>query len=931
MGDEVMKYPGSNWWKFDFHNHTPASSDYRECNLTPRDWLLAYMRSGMDCVAITDHNCANWIDRLKDELNNMTNEQPRHPDYRDLYLFPGVELTSSDGIHVLAIFDPEESASKIHGILTLSEYNNEANNAHGMCEMGASTICNYIHNHGGVVVLAHAEEINGLFNSTTTAGEFSPRSDRVIEQVLEKADAIEIHDRNAQAVQHFANKLERRAIVNGSDAHKTSNAGTRWVWLKMTQPSIEGLKLALLDPESSLLQAGEEPKAPLCRITSLQIQQLHLRRQSLSIDFSPWFNAIIGGRGSGKSTLLEALRLAVAREVDIQELGTSDESDVVRAFNRFRASGGVRGNFGMVRQDTVLKATVEKYDPLTGTKETYSFTWKPSEFQAQRLEGDVWQDTGLSVEQAAKIFPVKIFSQKQIFELAERPSALLNYIDRAPEVGLSFWKEEYERLCRNLRDLRLRERTLASFIEKKAELETEYREISRKTLAYQQSNIAEQVKQYQENQEAQNIVNNFVEKLFSPISRLHSVLQQNIYEQIRLGDISLQDPDSSEVQRQAELVVNELNIKYQNIIQIAEQMQQQVDGLFKQSRPVTEYLQKTSLAISNYQNEVERLKEAGVGTAQEAERALRRKQELEADINRISERQEERINLHKQIVKAYAQLDMHRRKLTKLRQDFVNKVLASNPNLRITIYGQADIEQSNDEFRSILRLQGTTFSDNILVVDDVNGHKTGLLSRLVSDDIHDPVHKRVTNLKLGLLERSNNILGQVMHGKFITAIGKLSHDDENALLEWFPHDLVKVEFRRSERDTFQSLERASAGQKTSSILSFVLSHGQEPLLLDQPEDDLDNALISELVVDQIRSNKFRRQIIIVTHNPNIVVNGDAELVLPMVFTGGQIQQNDAGGLQERAVRERICNIMEGGRIAFYQRYKRILEDLDSIN
>lgn len=471
---------------------------------------------------------------------------------------------------------------------------------------------------------------------------------------------------------------------------------------------------------------------------------------------------------------------------------------------------------------------------------------------------------------------------------------------------------------------------MASFIEKKAELETEYREISRKTLAYQQSNIAEQVKQYQENQEAQSIVNNFVEKLFSPIIRLHSVLQQNIYEQIRLGDISLRDPDSSEVQRQAELVVNELNIKYQNIIQIAEDMQHQVD-IFKQSQPVTEYLQKTTLAISNYQKEVERLKEVGVGTAQEAERALRRKQELEADIHRISERQEERINLHKQIVKAYAQLDMHRRKLTKLRQDFVNNVLASNPNLKITIYGQADIEQSNDEFRSILRLQGTTFSDNILVVDDVNGHKTGLLSRLVSDDIHDSVHKRVTNLKLGLLERSNNILGQVMHGKFITAIGKLSHDDENALLEWFPHDLVKVEFRRSERDAFQSLERASAGQKTSSILSFVLSHGQEPLLLDQPEDDLDNALISELVVDQIRSNKFRRQIIIVTHNPNIVVNGDAELVLPMVFTGGQIQQNDAGGLQERAVRERICNIMEGGRVAFYQRYKRILEDLDLIN
>ena len=116
----------------------------------------------------------------------------------------------------------------------------------------------------------------------------------------------------------------------------------------------------------------------------------------------------------------------------------------------------------------------------------------------------------------------------------------------------------------------------------------------------------------------------------------------------------------------------------------------------------------------------------------------------------------------------------------------------------------------------------------------------------------------------------------MVHGKLVAAIRKLGNDDDDALLEWFPHDLVKVEFRRNRNENFQSLERASAGQKTSSILSFLLSHGDEPLLLDQPEDDLDNALISELVVDQIRNNKSRRQIIVVTHNPNIVVNGDAE-------------------------------------------------------
>src|SRR5690606_3824637 len=105
----------------------------------------------------------------------------------------------------------------------------------------------------------------------------------------EKADAIEIHDENCRAVQHFADKLKGRAIVDGSDAHRTNRAGTRRVWLKMAQPSMEGLKLALLDPTSSLLRAQEKPAAPLHRITSLRVEKLHLRRQSLEIAFSPWF------------------------------------------------------------------------------------------------------------------------------------------------------------------------------------------------------------------------------------------------------------------------------------------------------------------------------------------------------------------------------------------------------------------------------------------------------------------------------------------------------------------------------------------------------------------------------------------------------------------------------------------------------------------
>ena len=98
-------------------------------------------------------------------------------------------------------------------------------------------------------------------------------------------------------------------------------------------------------------------------------------------------------------------------------------------------------------------------------------------------------------------------------------------------------------------------------------------------------------------------------------------------------------------------------------------------------------------------------------------------------------------------------------------------------------------------------------------------------------------------------------------------------------------------------------------------------------MLDQPEDDLDNHLIYDLIVRQIRENKLRRQLIVVTHNPNVVVNGDAELVHVMEFGRGQCYVMQSGALQEKVVREEVCRVMEGGREAFTRRWKRLGREL----
>jgi hypothetical protein len=148
------------------------------------------------------------------------------------------------------------------------------------------------------------------------------------------------------------------------------------------------------------------------------------------------------------------------------------------------------------------------------------------------------------------------------------------------------------------------------------------------------------------------------------------------------------------------------------------------------------------------------------------------------------------------------------------------------------------------------------------------------------------------------------------------------------VLCWFPEDGLQVEYsRKGDGLDFQSIRQASAGQRAAAMLAFLLAHGNEPLVLDQPEDDLDNHLIYGLVVQQIRSNKLRRQLIIVTHNPNIVVNGDAELIHVLDFVKGQCCVTQTGSLQDQPMRREVCQVMEGDEEAFKRRYQRLGKDV----
>ena len=232
--------------------------------------------------------------------------------------------------------------------------------------------------------------------------------------------------------------------------------------------------------------------------------------------------------------------------------------------------------------------------------------------------------------------------------------------------------------------------------------------------------------------------------------------------------------------------------------------------------------------------------------------------------------------------------------------------------------------------RDALGVTDDRFGEDILVMEGDRARK-GEVAKLLAGLPDDPdrrreaIEQRIERLKERMVAAAagNGDFGGHFNNYFERECGKRP-ELLDKLLTWFPEDGLDVEYsRRGDGTDFRPIGQASAGQRSAAMLAFLLAHGEEPLVLDQPEDDLDNHLIYDLVVRQIRENKARRQIIVVTHNPNVVVNGDAEMLHVLDFRRGQCVVGKSGSLQDKELREEVCRVVEGGREAFASRYRRL--------
>lgn len=124
---------------------------------------------------------------------------------------------------------------------------------------------------------------------------------------------------------------------------------------------------------------------------------------------------------------------------------------------------------------------------------------------------------------------------------------------------------------------------------------------------------------------------------------------------------------------------------------------------------------------------------------------------------------------------------------------------------------------------------------------------------------------------------------------------------------------------------WQKLDDLSTGQKATAVLLLLLLESDAPLVIDQPEDDLDNRFITESIVPKMREEKRRRQFVFATHNANIPVLGDAELIVGLAARNdghGALTAKHMGSIDSRGVRELVEEVLEGGRRAFELRRQK---------
>lgn len=862
--------PGARFVRADLHVHTHKDSD-KDPAPDLDSYIAAAIASEVEVLAITDHN---RVDFVKPALKAAEGSA--------LTVLPGIEISTRDG-HLLALFDPDD-LSALEAFATEENLRlDDLADGDKRSERSVLDLVREIGERGGLAIPAHVDKSSGickhlrqselvsLLTSPALAGlEFA--TPEALRDWFSEADT-DVDRQVAWKARQKVPELRERGLARlmSSDAHtpelvgrdRSSRTLTR---LRLDDPNFAAVRNAIQNNPKARCKAEAILPVDYPRILSASFEGGFL--DGVNLDFTGNLNCLIGGRGSGKSTALLAIRSALGAK-------PSDEDDPDEI-------------------ERMPDVTTVTYRDSAGSKRTAV---------RRRGEGPVDLDGA----------PIRLrmadLGQDESGELARNytddPSFLLAFLDdfvvrHEIDERESELLAELEQSGAEITRTGIQRAQMVKLEEEQARLEASLKAAEEgrvEELADWARRLAEQRPLVSRVDES--LVEALTPQPVKPVADLDGLagqygvdLSEDPVVEFVGGDDGLKAKLATFEQIRAQISTKALK----DTADAAKEVLASVDA-WKTKQDDYE----TRLAEKRKALEDQGLKVQATAIVEMAKRI----RQVKATLVDLRAKQKQHLEAREARQELVVALHDNRDKLFQTRKAVMRRIVKEANS-----YAEDLIIHVSFKRHGIDRNWCRWLSEHF-------GFKEPRVSRVAEMVTPSDFARQLLTDEaalLGLMDSDKPVfdsdgLKQVRKWPEIFTL-------ETMLLD----DRPQIDVQRkgsSERKPFNKL---SAGQQRSVLLSLLLcAERNEPLILDQPEDHLDGQYIASAVVRHLEAAKERRQILIATHSANLVVLGDAELVVPMQVVDERGRTHNVGAVDRPSTRSQVCAFLEGGTQAYRKR------------
>jgi hypothetical protein len=874
---------GARFYSADLHVHSfGASHDVTDQTHTFQAIIDSAVKNGISVLAFTDHNTDKNIDATLDYATRYSGQ---------LLFVPGVEISTAHG-HLLVYFSPEES-QRVRDLLALLRIEGALGGQDSHTSFSMANVILEAERLGGICVAAHIDRPKTGFE-TLAPGYPNWKHDILNSPGLYGLEFLHAANLLWYSVDDDSspNGRERKVLLRGrlnvpslggrvhlaalqnSDAHSLSDfeqqhATRNLSRLKMDELSFEGLRTALVDPLARVRAGGSIP-ARFPRILGMQLQGGFL--DSTLVHFSDNLNCFIGGRGTGKSTAVQSLAYCLGVDDNFEDHDNCPDTAVVYCEDgdgvryRYERSKGFSPNVRAKADDSIADV------PLDAFRVDYYPQGHLSEVARDPLRNP-------------RLLQAFLDSQLSLSDLVGREQAVLNELEQNGSQLLP--------LEASAAQLEGKQKTLAD---------------TDKKLTIAEAGRLKDIAALQVRLEAEKALATSLEQVGHTYTRgLSLATFQRDFGALAQGAGTLsEDPTTKALFVQAQGIVAQAN-------ETLKTQQQSINGRLRE------------LAL-NLSGVVQALKKRHATLAQEVagKIAAFQRQGLTGDLRGLGTL----IKLRTQTAGEIAAITQQKAELENLRTHR-SELLAGLAEIRtaVTKRRKAHLTEINKHLRRVIEHYTIfVYYDDSGIIDTYHRFVLEMMhGSYYTEEAANSFCLNTTPADLARWIRLNDrasleaVCGPAWASQILERGAALTQLHKLEMIAKPPRPIIKV-LTKGPNQKVVPITQLSDGQRHTILLTIaMLAESNLPLIIDQPEDDLDNAFIFSSVVQTLRAVKERRQVIVVTHNANIAVLGDSELILPMVRSEYKGKVEERGSIDRAATKVVVQKVLEGGEIAFRRR------------